>query len=115
MERKRKYPIGYKPRICLIKCTFKYYDKKYHNKLINKSTFKGYEKFIKVVEVPELIVILDDNNNFPSRKTNTSNIARIVSRYKTPYDPLKHNGGIRDISVLHELGRVNYEFDEFKH
>lgn len=115
MEKERKYPIGYKPIVCLIKCTFKYYDKKYHNKLINKSTFKGYEKFIKVVDVPELVVILDDNNKFPSQKTNLSNMRRIVSRYKIPYDENKHNGGIRDIEVLHKLGRVNYEFDEFKH
>ena len=40
---------------------------------------------------------------------------RIVSRYNVPYDEIKHNGGIRDIEVLHKLGRVNYEFDEFKH
>lgn len=115
MQRERKYAIGYKPNVSIISCVFKYYDKKYHNKLKSKSTYSLYEKFIVVVPVDEIIVTLNDDNNFVTEKEKQSVINKIIKTHNIPFNNEKHFGGIRDIKLIRHIGKVSYDFDEFKH
>jgi len=115
MGKERIYPIGYKPKVCLADCNLKYYEKKYHKKLMDKNTFKAYEKFIKTEKIIDVIMLLDQNNTHPTEKQKQTVIRKCINKTNHKQNLDKYNYGIRDINIKHEMGVVNYEFDEFKH
>lgn len=116
MNNNRKYPIGYKPNIYSVSFTLKYYDKKYHNQLIGTNIRLQNEakKHIKETHVPLAIIVLDDENKFPTNNIKQQSIAVQWKRQGIKADRSKFVIGIRNIKIINKHGRVSYDFDENK-
>ena len=111
----RKYPKDYKPNIYTVNLLVKYYEKKYHNKLMDSQQAHKYKKYIEVIEVQKEIIVLDDKMAFPSEKMKQVFLSRIWRKNNIKKSMDLFNIGIREIEIIHKHGTVSYEFDEKKH
>lgn len=111
----RKYGIGYKPRICLINCVIKYYENKYHNSLMNKSSFNRYKNKIKEIKIKEALAVLDEENKFPTKNIEKRFLTVNLTKNKVKISMDNFKIGVRDIDIISEHGRVSYEFNENIH
>lgn len=114
-DTKRKYPIGYRPIICTVNCTMKYYNKKFHKFLIDKKTANRYQDKISTVDIKEEQLVLDDEKHIPTANIKERFIGRMWRDYGMKGKRKEFNVGIRDIEVVHSHTRVSYNFDETKH
>ena len=109
----KSYPLGYRPKIVIASLSFKYYDKKYHNLLMDKITKPKYIKHIKTIEVPSFQIVIDYDGCIPSKQLFDSNIEKLWKKYGVKKRSIKeYNLTIRDIVVISEHGRINYEFQK---
>lgn len=115
LDKGRKYPRDYKPSIHTASFLVKYYDKKYHLKLMDKKTFQKFRKHIKILEIKKELVVLDDKMEFPSIKMKDNLIKRLFKKNGIKVNLEDFNIGIRDIEIINTHGNISYEFDETKH
>lgn len=115
LDKGRKYPKDYKPNIHTASFLVKYYDKKYHLKLMDKKTFPKFRKNIKILKVEKELIVLDDKMEFPSMKMKDNLIKRLFIKNGIKIKFEDFNMGIRDIEIIHTHGHISYEFDETKH
>jgi len=115
LDKGRKYPKDYKPNIYTINFLLKYYEKKYHDRLMNKSTASKFKKYIKTIDVKNELIVLDDNMAFPTKNMKAKLFERMWKKFNIKTKIEDCNIGIRDIKIIHHHGHVSYEFDETKH
>ena len=116
MNAERKYPIDYKPRICIANFDILYYPKKVHDLLISKNDAKvarGMED-VKTINCNLYPIVLDDEGESPTEGMKMNKIKFIWKEKGIKADLENHHAVIRNVQVISE-GRVCYEFDEFKH
>jgi hypothetical protein len=116
MEVYRKYPIGYKPRVCIANFTFICYPKSIHKDLKSKNKWRVEQamKKVKTVECELYPIVLDDENNFPTKKLKQS-LKKLVWREKElKGDADDYKMVLRNLEVKSE-SRICYKFDEHKH
>jgi hypothetical protein len=111
-----KYPIGYRPMIYTASFTIKYYNKKYHSILTGPKTKVSIEaqKHIKEFHIPIAVIILDDNNQFPTEKMKEQIIMKHWKKHGPKTNRDEFMVGIRNIKIINNQGRVSYDFDETK-
>jgi hypothetical protein len=115
LDKGRKYPKDYKPNIYTVNFLLKYYEKKYHDRLMNKSTASKFKKYIKTIDVKNELIVLDDNMAFPTKNMKAKLFERMWKKFNIKTKIEDSNIGIRDIKIIHHHGHVSYEFDETKH
>jgi hypothetical protein len=116
VNEKRKYPIGYKPRVCIAKFDIHYYPHNVHKLLVskNKSKVDKGMKSVKTINCNLYPIVLDDENKSPTDNLRMNLIKFIWKEKGIKADLDKHHAVVRGIDIVSE-GRVCYEFDEFKH
>lgn len=116
MNRKRKYPIDYRPRTCIANFKIYYYPHNVHKLLVSNNDRKKAKgmKEVKMINCKLYPIVLDDEDQSPTENLRM-NLIKFVWREKDVRDKLdNHHAVIREVEVISE-GRVCYRFDEFKH
>lgn len=113
----RKYPIGYKPNVCLASFTVKYFNKKHEAKIrsdrkdIQK---KAIEEHVKSFFVNIYPLVLDDKLEHPTEKLKQKDL-KAVWKFMNIKDKFEEQVIVlRDIKVQ-SSSKINYEFDELIH
>ncbi len=103
--------LDYSPSIYLISCTLVYCAKKDKLKYERAKSKKQKEKYLKRLDVKELVVVLDDNLSYVSDKMHNSDINRIWSKYKIRGNKNDYYKKIININVISKHGKINYKFN----
>jgi len=116
MNSVKKYATNYKPSIYSVSFKIKYYDKKYEPQLnsANKHVVKEAQKHIKEFDVPLMIVLLNEELEFPTEKNKQKTIAKCWKRHGLKQDITNYNLEIRELKIINNHGRISYSFDETK-
>ena len=118
LVKENTYKTDYKPRICIVKCTFFYIknkDVEQYNRLKMANRHREKDKLVKELHIPEILATLDDENRIPTKKLKAALSKRIWRVYKIKGKLEDHNTNIMNIEVISEHGRVNYKFNALLH
>jgi len=118
LETKRKYKIGYKPNVCTISGTFFYIKKKdldKYNRLKMSNRHKEKDKLVNEIFVYEILAVIDCEKKIPTKKIKASLNRRIWKMYSISGKIEDYKTHLKDIKIIMNHGKVNYEFDETIH